>query len=360
MVVGASTCNGTSVGRVGRHGDVVSGAAATAYGDVLHVGLALRLGDNDFHRLPRSDSTHRHIDRTRSGHQSCAFQHIVLRNAHIRACLGINSKVARTRRNGRGVAHVVGRRIHAVRHDGAVAKHVVGLPVVKRSGAGLVVAGMGITHGEVAEEGDGRNGVIGFVHPNAVVNACSSVFKCGGLVHYRCGTHAEVIVFIPIGYGARADVAVGGLVFATEHGLAEAGLAVAEVTRQAAVAHSQEILVGVGQGVHVGNCELGVFPSGFSTVSCVVDKTDTRVQGVVAARILALVEVGVHGGEAVGRIIIIGGGVVDGGLADARVPITVPTGDEGHIAEVARVGHGVLLVLQNLVDDGRHLVGVFG
>ena len=95
-------------------------------------------------------------------------------------------------------------------------------------------------------------------------------------------------------------------------------------------------------------------------MSCVVDKTDTRVQGVVAARILALVEVGVHGGEAVGRIIIIGGGVVDGGLADARVPITVPTGDEGHVVEVTWVGHGVLLVLQNLVDDGRHLVGVFG
>ena len=151
------------------------------------------------------------------------------------------------------MAHVVGRRIHAIRHDGAVAKHMVGLPVVKRSGAGLVVAGMGITHGEVAEEGDGRNGVVGFVHPNAVVNTSCRVLLGRGLVHYRCGTHTKVIVFIPIGYGAGADIAVGGLVFATEHGLAEAGLAVAEVTRQAAVAHSQEILVGIGQGVHVGN-----------------------------------------------------------------------------------------------------------
>ena len=61
-----------------------------------------------------------------------------------------------------------------------------------------------------------------------------------------------------------------------------------------------------------------------------------------------------------GCIIVIGGGIVDGGSANASVPVAVPAGDEGHVAQVARVGHGVLLVLQDLVDDGRDLVGVLG
>ena len=87
----------------------------------------------------------------------------------------------------------------------------------------------------------------------------------------------------------------------------------------------------------------------------VVDEADASAQGVVAAVVLALVDVRVHLCEAVGRIIIIGGGVVDGGSTDARSPVTVPTSDEGHVVEVARVGHGVLLVLQDLVDDGGEL-----
>ena len=92
----------------------------------------------------------------------------------------------------------------------------------------------------------------------------------------------------------------------------------------------------------------------------IVDETYARVQSIITTCILTLLEVGVHLIKAVGRIIIIGGGVVDGGLTDARVPITVPSGDERHIAQIARVGHGVLLVLQNLVDDGSDLIGVFG
>ena len=60
------------------------------------------------------------------------------------------------------------------------------------------------------------------------------------------------------------------------------------------------------------------------------------------------------------RIIIIGGGVVDGGLGHSGVPRAVPSSDEGDVVQVGRVGHGVLLVLQNLVDDGGELGGVFG
>ena len=71
---------------------------------------------------------------------------------------------------------------------------------------------------------------------------------------------------------------------------------------------------------------------------------------------MTLLEVSIHLIEAMGGIIIIGGGIVDGGATDTGVPITVPASDEGHVAQVARVGHGVLLVLQDLVDNGSDLV----
>ena len=136
------------------------------------------------------------------------------------------------------MADSVGGRIHAVRHDGAITEHVIGLPIIKRGGTGLIVSCMGIADCNVAEEGDGRNCVVSVVHPDAVVNACGTVLLSGGLVHDRCGTHTEVIVFIPIGHWAGTNVGISGFVLTTKHSLAEAGLAVAEVTRQAAVAHS--------------------------------------------------------------------------------------------------------------------------
>ena len=92
----------------------------------------------------------------------------------------------------------------------------------------------------------------------------------------------------------------------------------------------------------------------------IVDETYACVQGIITTCILTLLEICIHLIKAMGCIIIIGGGIIDGGSADTSVPIAVPTSDEGYVAEVARVGHGVLLVLQNLVDDGSDLVGVFG
>ena len=50
--------------------------------------------------------------------------------------------------------------------------------------------------------------------------------------------------------------------------------------------------------------------------------------------------------------------ILNGGFTDIIGPIAVPTGDKGHVVQVGRVGHGVLLVLQDLVDDSRDLVGV--
>ena len=44
------------------------------------------------------------------------------------------------------------------------------------------------------------------------------------------------------------------------------------------------------------------------------------------------------------------GSIVDGRSTDFRSPRAIGTGDEQHIAQVARVGHGVFLVGQSLID----------
>ena len=170
LVEGAAAFDGAALDRVGRHADgVLRNSAADV--DVLDVRLALRLGDHNSH-LSRSDaSLNGHTHRARSRHQSRAFQHIVLRNGHIRAFLCAHLERSGARRESGGVVHVVGRRVHAVGHDGTVAEHMVGLPIVKRRGMGLVVARMGIAHGQVANKNHRRHGVIGVVHPNAVVAA---------------------------------------------------------------------------------------------------------------------------------------------------------------------------------------------
>ena len=257
------------------------------------------------------------------------------------------------------MANGVGCRIHAVRHDGTVTEHMVSLPIVGRVDAGLIIACMGITYSDIAEENDGRDRVVSVVHPNAVVNTSGRVGQRGRLAKDVGSTYTEVIIFIPVGVGARSDVGISSLVLCTNHGLTETHGVVTEVARQAAVTHSKEILVGIGQLVHVGVGELGIIPHVVVAVGGIVDKTDTRAQCIVAARILTLIHMGMHFGKAVGGIIIIGSGIVDSGGTDTCGPIRVPTSNEGHIVEVARVGHGVLLILQNLVDDGSKLVGVF-
>ena len=134
---------------------------------------------------------------------------------------------------------------------------------------------MGIANCEVTKEDDGRNGIVSIVHPDAVVNASGSVVDVGHLVKGIGGTNTEVIVLVPVSHGAGADIGIGGFVFATKHGLTEARLAVAEVTRQAAVAHGEEVFVGVGERIHLGTGQLRIGPSGFAAVGGIVDKAST-------------------------------------------------------------------------------------
>ena len=177
---------------------------------------------------------------------------------------------------------------------------------------------MGIADGEVAEEDNGRNGMVSVVHPYTVVNTGRGVVDVGCAAKSVGGAYTEIIVLIPIRVGARANVTVGSLVLGADHGFAEASRTiVSEVARQAAVAYGKEVLVGIGQLVDVAVGELGLIPHVVVAVGGVVDETDARAQGIVAARILALVHMRVDLGESVGRIIIIGGGVINGGCTDA-------------------------------------------
>ena len=240
---------------------------------------------------------------------------------------------------------------------------MISLPIIcgrATAAAGGIVPCISIANGDIAQKSHGRNGVVGVIHPNGVVNACGTASLGGRVAEGVGGTYAEIIIFIPISVGARADVGIGGFVLATDHGFAETGTsAVTEIARQAAIAHGQEILVGVGQGIDVAVGELRVRPLLMVTVGGVVHEAHARAQGIVAARILTLVDVGIDRVETVRCIIIIGGSVVDGRTAHTGGPVVVPTSDERHVVQVARVGHGVLLVLQNLVDDVGQLGGIF-
>ena len=53
------------------------------------------------------------------------------------------------------MADNVGARIYAVRHDGTIAEDMVGLPIIERASAGLIVASVRIANGQVAEEDNG-------------------------------------------------------------------------------------------------------------------------------------------------------------------------------------------------------------
>ena len=56
-------------------------------------------------------------------------------------------------------------------------------------------------------------------------------------------------------------------------------------------------------------------------------------------------------GKAMSSIEIVVCGVVDGRSADSWSPSGIFTGDEQHVAQVTRVGHGVFLVGQRLMDE---------
>ena len=175
------------------------------------------------------------------------------------------------------MAHDVRAGIHAERHDGTVAEHMVGLPIISRVGTGLIVACMSIAYGQVAQEDHGRNGVVSVVHPDAVINTRSRIVDIRSTAEGVSSTYSEIVILVPVGVRARADIGIGTFIRSSNHCLAKGSRIVTEITRQAAVAHRQEIFIGVGQLVDITVGKFWIGPHVVIAVGCVVDKTDACV-----------------------------------------------------------------------------------
>ena len=115
----------------------------------------------------------------------------------------------------------------------------------------------------------------------------------------------------------------------------------------------------VGQGIDVVDVEGWASPAGLAAVGGVVGKTDTGAQVAVAVGVGAVAEL-INLGKAVVCVVIVVGGIPNGGTADLDTPAAgVFTCDEQHFAQVARVGHGELFVFKSLSQHGGQLVDGF-
>ena len=110
----------------------------------------------------------------------------------------------------------------------------------------------------------------------------------------------------------------------------------------------------VGQVVDIADGEARTSPAGVGAVGGVVGEADTSVQVRVATRILA-VTVFVHVGITMFFIVVVVGSIPNGGTTHSDTPTAVFTSDEEHVVQIARVGHGVLLIFEGLVNHGLHL-----
>ena len=122
-----------------------------------------------------------------------------------------------------------------------------------------------------------------------------------------------------------------------------------EVGSQATVAHSPEVLVVVGKRIDIGVGEFWIVPFLNVTMSSVVNETYI-VNIIVASSLVGGSSKKHMRSNTMGFVEIVIVGILDGRLAHLGSPIGVPTGDEQSLVQIAGVGHGVLLVGQNLVD----------
>ena len=100
----------------------------------------------------------------------------------------------------------------------------------------------------------------------------------------------------------------------------------------------------VGKVVDIVNVELRVSPAGLTAVGSVVGETDTAAQIAVAVGVGAVAEL-VYIVESVFGVIVVVGGIPNGGTADFNTIAVICTGDEQRVVQVARVRHGVLFIL---------------
>ena len=286
---------------------------------------------------------------------TCAIKDAVLGDTHIRTGVRVDGEEVHADGQGGHVADGVFGRLDAERQDGTITQGVVGLPVVKRAAVERVAEGLGGVAGQVADKHHGGDGVVGAVGPHGIIEAHGGLLvgRHGAIGTVR-GANAEVVVVQPVGGGAGADVGISSLVLGTHHGLTEAGAADTPVGSLAAVTHGEEVLVFVGQVVDVAHGELRTSPAGVGAVGGVVSEADAFVQPGIAARVDAVAEF-VDLVVTMFFIEVIVGSVPNGGTTHGDTPAAVFASDEEHVVQISRVGHGVLLIFEGLVDHGLHL-----
>ena len=187
-------------------------------------------------------------------------------------------------------------------------------------------------------------------------------------------TYGPVEVFAPVGDLAAADVANGAaVVVLAQQGLTEAGLFFGEHVGLAAVAyHDAELLLVVHFG-DVGNGESGVGPAFGTAVGTVVAEARTLAVevaygGGIGRSVIPfdgnIGDVGRHSryvvlevvdvAEAMGTVEVVGNGIVHGRvgmtIAIVATSASVNTGYHDGAVKERRVGKGVLLIHQRLLD----------
>ena len=111
----------------------------------------------------------------------------------------------------------------------------------------------------------------------------------------------------------------------------------------------------IGQIIDIADSEARASPAGVAAVSRIVGKTDTGAQIRIAIGVGAVAEI-INVLETMFSIIVIIGGIPNSGATNRSAPTTaVFTSDEKHIIQIARIGHGVLLIFQSLIEHGCHL-----
>ena len=223
------------VGRIAVNGDVwpFKGSGRN-YGDVRNL-VETSHADGDV--AARGDGFNFNFDGATFTNQTNAVKHTVLADGNVGTWFGAHFVCGHADGEDGHVADIVGGRNHAERHDGTVAQGVVGLPVVFIGNTALVAIGMGIANGEVADERDGGDAVEFIVVPNGIVNTICSLLVCRHLAKHVGGTHAKVVVLIPVSAGTGANVGICAFGVGTNHGFAKACAIIAPVGGQAAVAH---------------------------------------------------------------------------------------------------------------------------
>ena len=299
------------------------------------------------------------IDRDLDGailvNEGSAMKHTIFADGHVGTRNGAHLVGAHADGKDCHVAHLVGSRLHTVRHDGTITYHMVGLPIIECLAMKFITKGLGGIAGKKADIKNGIHCVIDIIHPDGIVDA-HTCFLVGrhGAVSAVGGAHAKIIVIFPSGVGAGADIGVSALVFGTDHGLTETCGAVAPVARLAAVADGKEVLVSVGQVSDIIDIKRRTGPAGLAAVGGVVGKADTGTQIGIAIGIIPMAEL-IHVVKTMFGIVVIVGGIPNGRTTHRDAPATVLASDEECVVQIARVGHGVLLVFQSFVENGGHL-----